>query len=349
MKFSLWANLFPSDKAPYYGTFVRSAYHGWQEKLGRENVRKSVISEPPRGRVRKVITYSSLYVRCIIDALFRRPTLIEIHYPYFFIPLLFLCSKRSCVLRFHGSDLEKLVASRLMFRIFNVFEFKIKCIVVPSAYYQERVRDELFYFGPILVVAPDAVSDIFYPPAKRTDFSNKTIGVVGRLEKEKNVQEVIRALSLLEDKSVNLLVVGGGPYNSELIKLVEELGVSEQVCWVGLVAREDLVHFMHKMAVFVFPSTRTAESFGLVGLEALASGVPVIVRSSLRGSREYLNNFNSITYDDSVEALRKVMENYFKMSVEERGELIDNALISARRFSFEGVVLSGIDRILKLN
>lgn len=345
--FSLWANLYPSEKAPYYGTFVRSAYQGWERVLGSAAVHKCVIDKPAKGKAEKVFSYAKLYVCCLFDMVFRRPSLVEIHYPFFFIPLLFFRPGKSTILRFHGSDLEKLLSSRLMLWMFNKVASRIACIVVPSEYYRSRIIDELFYSGTVLVVAPDAVSDIFYPSASDELTDDNVVGVVGRIEEEKNVQEVIEALAMLSDKSVRLLVVGDGPYKGALMSLAKDLGVDSRIEWVGLVPREELVFYMQKMSVFVFPSVRSAESFGLVGLEALASGVPVIARQSLLGAREYVNPENSLLYSNSASALADSLNNFIGFPDDARKLMKDAALSSAAKFNFDDVVIGGVRRIIK--
>jgi len=346
--FSLWANLYPSEKAPYYGTFVRSAYQGWVEVLGHGAVHKCVIDKPAKGKAEKVFSYAKLYLCCLLDMVFRRPSLVEIHYPFFFIPLLFFRPGRSTILRFHGSDLEKLLSSKWMLWMFNRVVSRIACIVVPSEYYRSRITGELFYSGKVLVVAPDAVSDIFYPSAGEELIGGNVIGVVGRIEEEKNVQEVIEALAMLTDKSVELLIVGDGPYKCTLMTLATELGVEDRIRWVGLVPREELVFYMQKMSVFVFPSVRSAESFGLVGLEALASGLPVIARQSLLGAREYINSKNSLLYDNSARALANSLNQFLSLSYDERKQMRRAALSSAEKFNFDDVVIGGVRQIIKV-
>lgn len=347
MKLSLWSNLFPSPRAPFYGTFVKGAYEAWCKELGEEAVRKCVIDVPEKSYLKKIFRYISLYSQCIRDLFCWRPDLVEIHYPFFFVPLFFLIRKSELVLRFHGSDLEKLLSSKLFLWAFNFNVRKFRCVVVPSCYYRDRVVGELGYKGVVLVVAPDSVSDIFYPKEEHA-VSGFIVGVVGRLEKEKNVQEVIEAISLLDIPDVKLLVVGDGPFKDALMAQAARLGVNDKIDWVGLVSRDSLVEYFHRMSVFVFPSTRTAESFGLVGLEALASGVPVIARESLLGAREYLNDRNSIFYRNSSSSLKESLEFFYGLSEGEKKEMMAEGLSSASMFNFDDAVLGGIKRIMSV-
>lgn len=350
VKFSLWSNLYPSAQAPYYGTFVQSAFNAWEQVLGVERVRRCVIDRPSTSRILKLRNYTALYLRCVADAMLRRPNLVEIHYPFFFIPLLFLLPKNGIVLRFHGSDLEKLLSSSPMRWLFQLAAPRLLCVVVPSRYYQRRISEELGFSGKVIVIAPDAVSDLFYP-CDNAVVSEATfvLGVVGRLEKDKNFQEVIEALALLNDERVRLLVVGGGPYRQALIDLTRERGIYRKVDWIGPVARDALVHHLHKMNVFVFSSARTAESFGLVGLEALACGIPVIARCSLQGAREYLDDSNACFYENSSATLAQALRQYLALSMERRAAMSRSALKAATRFNYNDTVLDGVKRLVGLH
>lgn len=347
MRFSLWSNMFPSPEAPFYGTFVSSAYDAWGQVFPAEAIHKVVIDRPSRHLLGKIKNYFFLYLGCLKDIFFRKPDIVEIHYPFFFIPLLFFLKTKSVVLRFHGSDLEKVLNSKLFLWMFDFNEEKLRCIVVPSGYYKERVVGELGYKGVVLIVSPDSVSDIFYPK-KEQGVPGFVIGVVGRLEKEKNVQEVIEAISILDIPDVKLLVVGDGPFKDSLMAQASRLGVNAKIDWVGLVSRDSLVEYFHRMSVFVFPSTRTAESFGLVALEALASGIPVIARESLLGAKEYLNNRNAIFYQNSSSSLKESLDFFYGLSEDEKNEMMAEGLSSASTFNFDDAVLGGVRRIMSL-
>jgi glycosyltransferase involved in cell wall biosynthesis len=100
---------------------------------------------------------------------------------------------------------------------------------------------------------------------------------VGRLLPNKNVDLVIRALAGLRDsgRDVSLTVVGQGPERDGLHKLAAELGVADSVDFRDPIPdRKDLLSVMAGAQVVAFPSVR--EGFGMVALEALSCGVPVV-------------------------------------------------------------------------
>ena len=96
---------------------------------------------------------------------------------------------------------------------------------------------------------------------------------VTRLIERKGVQHLLQAMQRLDD-SIYLTVVGEGNYMPDLLALATELGVDHKVRFYGYCPREKLVQLYNRSDVFVLPSM--AESFGMVFVEAMSCGLPVI-------------------------------------------------------------------------
>lgn len=96
---------------------------------------------------------------------------------------------------------------------------------------------------------------------------------VGRLVYYKGLENAIRALASVPGK---LMIVGRGPLEAELKSLANQIGVGERVIWRGRVSEEELIGAYHAATAFWFPSNERSEGFGLVQVEAMASGCPVI-------------------------------------------------------------------------
>jgi D-inositol-3-phosphate glycosyltransferase len=108
--------------------------------------------------------------------------------------------------------------------------------------------------------------------------NEKVILFVGRIERLKGIDRVIQALPMLSGLNPKLLIVGeDGNRKGEadnLKVLAHDLGVSDLVSFSGLVDYDKLPDYYNAADVVVFPSYY--ESFGLVPLESLACGTPVI-------------------------------------------------------------------------
>lgn len=106
---------------------------------------------------------------------------------------------------------------------------------------------------------------------------NHTVLVsAGRLAKEKNCAELLRALCGFRHQPVTLLFVGDGPCRSQLEEEARALGLGRQVLFSGMVPPQEMHRYYHAGDLFV--SASTSETQGLTYLEALASGLPLLCR-----------------------------------------------------------------------
>ena len=110
---------------------------------------------------------------------------------------------------------------------------------------------------------------------------NRELVCVGRLVSDKGVAVLLQALALLRQRGVSprLSIIGSGPELAALHRLVQTLGLQEQVRFAGSMVGQDLVRALNAHRVVVVPSV-WEEPFGLVALEAQACGcVPVVAAS----------------------------------------------------------------------
>ena len=101
---------------------------------------------------------------------------------------------------------------------------------------------------------------------------------VGRLNLRKNVDNLLRAIPYLKNKTIPLVIVGADNWKkSNHVEIIKKLGIDDRIQFTGAIYQElGIIYSMAK--VFCFPSF--AESFGLPPLEAMASGVPVVVSNT---------------------------------------------------------------------
>ncbi|MFH0738734.1 MAG: glycosyltransferase family 4 protein [Candidatus Omnitrophota bacterium] len=111
----------------------------------------------------------------------------------------------------------------------------------------------------------------------------------GRLIKDKNVDMLITALALIKKElpDISCFIIGEGPEKEKLISQSQELDLKGQIHFKGFMEYERIISQMKNAKIFVFPSTR--EGFGMVALEAMAAGLPVItVEHPMNSSTELI-------------------------------------------------------------
>jgi glycosyltransferase involved in cell wall biosynthesis len=119
-------------------------------------------------------------------------------------------------------------------------------------------------------------------------FNNKIL-FVGRLEKEKGIKYLILSMvQILKNiPSAELYVVGEGSQKNQLVDLAKKLNIKKEVKFSGKVNRETVEDYYRKCSLVVLPSIE--ESFGLVGIEAMSFGRPVIA-SKVGGIPDWLTD-----------------------------------------------------------
>jgi glycosyltransferase involved in cell wall biosynthesis len=107
------------------------------------------------------------------------------------------------------------------------------------------------------------------------DPRRRLLATVRRAEPRMGIDQLLRAIRILASDELDLAVVGGGLLTDEFRRLSSELGIDSQVSFVGRVAEEELPDWYRAADLFVLP-TVAYEGFGMVTVEALASGTPVV-------------------------------------------------------------------------
>jgi glycosyltransferase involved in cell wall biosynthesis len=114
---------------------------------------------------------------------------------------------------------------------------------------------------------PTAVTPI------RKKLGDRLIISVGRLVYYKGFEFLIRAMTNVRGR---LMIVGDGPLRGELEELARRLRVEEKVVFVGEIQNEHVVPYYHAADVFALASIARSEAFGIVQIEAMAAGLPVV-------------------------------------------------------------------------
>ncbi|QVL49805.1 MAG: glycosyltransferase family 4 protein [Thiocapsa sp.] len=181
----------------------------------------------------------------------------------------------------HGGDLFALrgIAFRALKRAVLRASHRISVV-------SQAMRDEVLALG----IAPEKVAVIpmgvdlreRFTPDPRTPREQNQLLFVGRLVEKKGVGLLLKALPriLLAFPDTRLTIVGSGPLETELRELAASLRISDHVDFEGMVPQSDLPAFLRSATLFVAPfmvaDSGDQEGFGLVLVEAMGCGCPVI-------------------------------------------------------------------------
>lgn len=223
------------------------------------------------------------------------------------------------------------IAYRLAHRI-SVVSLATKKFIVQNSLAPERR----------IVVIPNSYPPSFDAlplPRPKEHSPHFTIAMVSRISAEKNHAFILRVVQRVIRETcapVRLVIVGDGALRSELSEFANELGIGENVDFLGF--REDVPDILTSSDLYLLPSTN--ESFGIALAEAMRCGIPVI-GSNAGGIPEVMDGYPpgyTLSPDDEdawIAAILRVIE----MSPEERSQLGQvGRAIAISRFSPEAYV-----------
>lgn len=140
------------------------------------------------------------------------------------------------------------------------------------------------YTDKPVAVTPFGVDTVRFAPGPRPPDGRIVFGIVKTMDAKYGIDVLLRAFRQYLDHAPaelgaqgELLVVGGGPQLEAYRRLAAELGIGDRVRFPGRIPHADVPATIRGMDVFVVPSVRDSESFGVAAVEAQACGVPVIV------------------------------------------------------------------------
>lgn len=155
---------------------------------------------------------------------------------------------------------------------------------------------------------------------------------ISRLEKEKNISFMLKGLERLKERMgdcFRLLLIGDGTYKEELIAEAKLLGLEDNVVFTGCIEHSIIHNYCRAGDVFLFASQ--SETQGIVLLEAMAAGLPVIAVKATGvndvvydGFNGYLSGLDIVEWENGLE---KILINTIQ-----RDWMRQNALTEARKY-----------------
>ncbi len=145
--------------------------------------------------------------------------------------------------------------------------YRDKCVVIPLGIDPTR----------FLRIDPVAIAQITHT------YGPRIVLAVGRLVAYKGFEHLIQSMRTID---ATLLLIGNGPLKATLKSQILELGIQSKVHLLDDIEDASIPAFYQAASIFVIPSITRAEAFGIVQLEAMASGLPVINTSIPSGAPE---------------------------------------------------------------
>lgn len=175
--------------------------------------------------------------------------------------------------------LRRMAAQRMWSQFSKVYN-QVSLVTTPTETAASMIRPKLSV--EVIAVSSGIDLSLFTPAGGVSDVRMKyrlppgpLLLFVGRLDPEKNVEQILRAVKLAgELAEFTLVVAGRGMRSAALIEMARQLQIGDRVVFTGFVADEDLPNLYRASRCFIIASE--AELLSLATLQALATGLPVI-------------------------------------------------------------------------
>ncbi len=348
----LISNMYPSSYNVRFGIFVKRCF----ESLSKKFEVKRIVLTRKDDTISKILGYSMLYLKVVrLYFVVSKKDLVYVHFPiyfsFFLIPLVW--KGIPLILNFHGNDIILDTGlKKLLFKPLYYVVNKSDKIIVPSNYYKGKIAKIFNISECKCFVYPSGGvdSNIFYPREKKND--KLVFGFVSYFIYKKGWWIFLQALAILKEKKdfppFKGIIVGDGPDKEKILTNIKSKNLN--VSLISSVSQEKLSEIYAEFSAFIFPTYREEESLGLVGIESLMCGIPVIT-CKVGGPMGYIKDgFNGFFFEmKDCEDLARKMIDYERLNEEELSELRENCSSSAKVYESSRVEKGLLDVVCRIS
>jgi rhamnosyl/mannosyltransferase len=213
-----------------------------------------------------------------------RDTIIQLHMPNPMAHIAYCLAKPSgrLIVMWHSDIIRQKTISKFFYNkhLFHLLDCA-DCIIATSPNYV-KYSAFLKEYADKCVVVPLGINPEKFENSRavqlsatmiRQKYGNRIVLFVGRFTYYKGLEILLKSA---KDVNGKILLVGDGPLKNKIKKLIKRLNLGSKVFLIHHVSHEELVSFYHACDIFVLPSNRRSEAFGVVQLEAMICCKPPI-------------------------------------------------------------------------
>lgn len=343
--------MYPDTNSPGYGVFVKNVAD-YLDDNGINISYFAIIKGRSKNALHKIIKYIAFYFKILIHY-FKAYDAIYIHYPNMAIPILLPLLKihnKKLIVNYHGEDL--LYSGRLGTILGKLTEKFVRkyadVVVVPSNFFKQELLKRSICTEDMIIVFPSGGINpiVFYPSAKNDENQILQLGFVGRIEYGKGWKEYILALDKLKDiVDFHGYIIGYGTLEPQMHDLISRCGLNNKIDLIKGVSQDKLRYYYTIFDLLLF-TTQLPESLGLVGLEAMACGTPIIA-TNIGGVATYtINNVNGFLVDKGdVMGIVRSVEKYISIDYTNKIQIRNKCIATAKEYSTETIYVEFLKKI----
>jgi glycosyltransferase involved in cell wall biosynthesis len=288
---------------------------GTNKKMSDECIEGVLVVRAPTSALWSSQPLGLGYVsRCI--QLAGKSDIVHLHTPNILASLcvLFFGPRVRLLVYWHSDVLNKGVIGRICSVLESAMLRRADCIVTSSLKYAEASKPLAPFLDKVSVIpigVPDAwpVADTSPIPAilSRRIGDKRIVLSVGRLVPYKGFDVLINAAQALSPEAI-VVIVGDGPLQSKLEKAIRVAGVTDRVILAGRLSPAALQALFGQASLFCLPSNTKAEAFGVVLLEAMTYGLPIVATNIPGSGVSWVNHHEHSGLNVSINSPQQLAE-----------------------------------------
>lgn len=214
----------------------------------------------------------------------RKSDLVHLHYPNLLavFVILFLSKRIPVIVHWHSDIVDKGLIGKITIPITHILLRRASCIIATSSIYANSSLALRRYIDKVSVIPigiPDLSSTLFKSEKvnslKETIQDRSVILSIGRLVPYKGFDVLIEASKFLVSNTI-VVIVGDGPLSKQFSRYVKENASDVKVVLTGSLTDSELRYLFKCAKLYCLASNSRAEAFGVVLLEAMTFGLPIV-------------------------------------------------------------------------
>ena len=347
-------NMFPSEtKKDNYGVFCKKVYDGLDDSELKISL-FSAIKGKSFNKIYNLFRYFCFIFDIWFKIIFCKSKFDAIYFQYVWLHVVcalpffnFLKKKnKKIIINFHGEDLLSFVNNPEK-KIYKKILLFSDLIIFPSEYYKNWLISKFDVSKEKLFVSASGGIDKSVFAYKKMNTLGNTIVFCSRFTEYKGWRDFIDAINILIKKEISCqaVMIGYGEDFQKILARISELNLNDVITVKTRLSHKEISNIYKNSNLFLFTTT-TTESLGLVALEAMSCGLPVI-GTKIAALPEYIHDGeNGFLVDThSPEQLAKAVEKYFYFNTEEKERIITKALLTSENYETRFVVNKLKERI----
>lgn len=291
MRILVVSNMYPTEKAPSFGIFVKNQVEAMMGE--NQTIDVLAITNPASGKKNVLKKYSAWLLQGLKLFISKGARYDIVHAHYAFpsgLPARLLKRRFNTpyIVTCHGGDLNKMAKKGPFFhaQTKRILEEAAHVIAVGQDLEKQIINDYQISKEKVTLLSMGVDRSLFFEQSKEE--ARKQLGLapdrthllyVGNLIEEKGLLDLVEAYALLREKGkkADLHLVGPkrqAAFYDRLQQKIASFGIADGVFFHGAKPQKEVAQWMNAADVFVLPSH--TEGFGLVAVEAMACGTPVV-------------------------------------------------------------------------